>query len=219
MTRNIPESEDGWIDVSVSIYSGMVHWPGDPEINVSSALSMQRGDQCNVSSLSLGSHTGTHMDAPYHFVANGRQIDEMPLEVGIGNARVIGVGDPKSIKPAELEHHDIRAGERILFKTRNSSDAWQSDDFAADFVYVSVVAAEYLARLRVRLVGVDYLSVSGFKTDAAETHRALLEAGIWIVEGLNLSGVEPGNYDLCCLPLKFRHGDGAPARAALKHRL
>ncbi|HZY57229.1 MAG TPA: cyclase family protein, partial [Rubrobacteraceae bacterium] len=143
-------------------------------------------------------------------------LDEMPLEATIGRARVIEVHDPESVKPDELRPHGIRSGERILFKTRNSARRWHEEAFIENFVYVSQEAARYLAALEVLTVGIDYLSVGGFVRDGVETHQALLEAGIWIIEGLDLSQVEPGEYELICLPLKVERGDGAPARAILR---
>ncbi|HEY7355900.1 MAG TPA: cyclase family protein [Ktedonobacterales bacterium] len=205
-----------WIDVSVSLHSGMAHWPDNPPVQIARMLDMERGDVCNVSTLSMGSHTGTHMDAPVHFVRGSKGIDDMPLEATIGPARIIEIHDAASIKPDELRSQAIQRGERVLFKTRNSARCWTTDDFIEDFVYISREAARYLAGLGVQTVGVDYLSVGGFTRDGPETHRALLEAGIWIIEGLNLSQVAAGAYDLICLPLKIAHSDGAPARAILR---
>ena len=179
-------------------------------------LDIERGDVANVSTISLGSHTGTHMDAPIHFVRGGEGIDRMPLDATMGLARVIEIQDPNSINPDELDARGIGRGERVLFKTRNSSLAWWTRDFIEDFVYVSREAARYLAERGVRTVGVDYLSVGGFYADGVETHQALLGAGIWVIEGLDLSGVEPGEHELICLPLKVEGGDGAPARALLR---
>ena len=205
-----------WIDVSVSLHTGMAHWPDNPAVSITRMLDMERGDVCNVSTISMGSHTGTHMDAPLHFVRAGKGLDEMPLDATMGPARIIEIHDPESIKAAELRPQAIQRGERILFKTRNSSRCWNTDDFIEDFVYISQEAARYLASLAVQAVGVDYLSVGGFKKDGQETHQALLEAGIWIIEGLNLSQVTPGAYELICLPLKIAHSDGAPARAIVR---
>lgn len=156
------------------------------------------------------------MDAPLHFVRQGIGIDKLPLNTTVGRARVIEIQDTESIKPEELARHRIRRGERILFKTRNSSRGWQTDTFIEDFVFISKEAARFLAERKVRVVGVDYLSVGGFKRDGIETHRTLLEGGVWIIEGLDLSNVKPGKYDLICLPLKIEQGDGAPARAILR---
>lgn len=205
-----------WIDISVPLRNAMVHWPTDPPVRIERTLDMERGDASNLSTISMGSHTGTHMDAPLHFVRKGKGIDKMPLDVAAGRARVIEIGDGESIKPEELEQHRIRRGERILFKTRNSLRGWKSETFIEDFVFLSREAARFLADRGPRVIGVDYLSVGGFKVDSIETHRILLEAGIWIIEGLDLSGVKPGRYDLICLPLKLDTGDGAPARAILR---
>jgi arylformamidase len=177
---------------------------------------MERGDPCTVSLLELGGHTGTHMDAPAHFVRGGAGIDALPLDTAIGAARVIAIRDPESIKPEELRRHRLRRGERILLKTRNSDHCWDTDSFVEDFVYISATAAECLAERQVRLIGIDYLSVGGFRADGVETHQALLRAGIWIIEGLNLSGVQPGKFELVCLPLRIVGADGAPARALLR---
>ena len=205
-----------WIDVSVTLRTGMVNWPGDPSVRISHALDMERGDPCTVSLLEMGAHSGTHMDAPAHFVRGGAGIDDMPPDAAIGSARVISIRDRKSIKPDELLRHAIRRGERVLFKTHNSDHCWDTDVFVEDFVYLSATAAQYLADRQVRLVGVDYLSVGGFRADGLETHQALLKAGIWIIEGLNLKRVPPGRVQLLCLPLKVLGGDGAPARALVR---
>lgn len=205
-----------WIDVSVPLRNGMVNWPGDPPARISHALDIERGDPCTVSLLEMGAHTGTHMDAPAHFVRGGIGIDDMPLEAAIGSARVILIRDRESIKPDELVRHSIRRGERILLKTRNSDRCWDTDGFVEDFVYISATGARYLAERQVRLVGIDYLSVGGFRADGLETHQALLKAGIWIIEGLNLKRAPLGRVQLVCLPLKIAGGDGAPARALVR---
>lgn len=205
-----------WIDVSATLKTGMVHWPGDPPARITHALDIERGDPCTVSLLEMGAHTGTHMDAPAHFVRGGMGIDDMPLDAAVGAARVIAIRDRTSIKPEELLRHGIRHGERILLKTRNSDRCWDTDRFFEDFVYLSATAAQYLAERQVSLVGVDYLSVGGFRADGVETHQALLQAGIWIIEGLNLKRVPPGTVQLLCLPLKVLGGDGAPARALVR---
>src|SRR5919202_2664672 len=213
-----PARGEGWIDVSVLLRSGMVHWPDNPPVRIERMLDIELGDATNVSKISMGPHTGMHIDAPLHFVRGGAGLDDMPPDAAIGRARVIEVHDPESIKPDELRPHKIHGGERILFKTRNSVRAWQEDAFIEDFVYVSKEATRYLAAREVRTVGIDYLSVGGFLRDGVETHQALLEAGIWIIEGLDLSRVKPGEYELICLPLKIERSDGAPARAILRPR-
>jgi arylformamidase len=205
-----------WIDVSIPLRNGMVHWPGDAPYVRERSLSIAAGDVCNLSLFSASVHTGTHMDAPLHFLADGASIDLMPISAGIGRARVIGIRDPELIRVEELEPYRIQPGERILFRTENSRTAWQTDDFQETFVHIPFETAQYLAERRIQTVGIDYLSVGGFNTDSPETHRALLGAGIWIIEGLDLEKVEPGDYELVCLPLKLVGSDGAPARAVLR---
>ncbi len=194
----------------------MVHWPGDPAFQRDLVHDQTKGAVCTVSRVTMGVHTGTHMDAPLHFLEGGISIDEMPLDATIGPARVIQIRDRKSIGSAELAEHQLEVGERVLFKTANSDNLWSKDEFEEDFIFIARDGADYLAERGVRLVGVDYLSVGGFKEDGVETHQALLGAGIWIIEGLNLSGVEPGAYELLCLPIKLTGAEGSPARAILR---
>lgn len=205
-----------WIDVTLPLRCGMVRWPDDEPVRVEKTRDLERGDGYNLSRVSMSLHAGTHVDAPLHFLAGGAGIDAMPLSATVGPARVIEILDPVAIGPAELEQHAIRAGERILFKTANSERARKAEAFLEDYVYLSLPAALRLAERGVLAVGVDYLSVGPFSEGAREVHVALLEAGIWIIEGLDLSGVEPGDYELICLPLRFERGDGAPARAILR---
>jgi len=206
----------GWVDVSVTLRSGMVHWPGDPEVKIERMLKIESDDDCNVSTIFMSSHTGTHIDSPYHFVKSGVGVQDIPLSAVIGEARVIEIVDTESIKPDELRLHRIRRGERILFKTINSERCWKSDKFVEDFVYISTDSLEYLVDRKVRTIGVDYLSVGGYNKNINQVHRVLLKAGIWIIEGLDLSGVKKGYYELICLPIKIEKGDGAPARAVMR---
>jgi arylformamidase len=200
-----------WIDVTMPVRDGMVHWPGDPPVEVTAA-----GDgSARVSRLVLSSHTGTHIDAPAHYLADGATLDELPLDALIGPARVIQV-DGDTVTAADVA--GARAGERLLIRTRNSARP-PSDQFDEGFVALGLDAAEHLAALPVRCVGVDYLSVGGFHDDGPAIHRALLARGVWIVEGLMLAGVTPGDYELVCLPLRLAGGDGAPARALLRRSL
>jgi arylformamidase len=208
-----------WIDISVPLRTGMANWPGDLGVNIQQTQNIDEGDVCNLRTISMSAHTGTHMDAPLHFIANGRSIDTMPIDATVGLARVIAIGDKRVIGREELELHDPQPGERILFKTRNSGMSFQSyDAFSPEFVAIGAGAARYLVERGVRTVGVDYLSVGALEGDGVETHRILLGAGLWLIEGLNLSRISPGEYDLVCLPLKIQGGDGAPARAALRAR-
>jgi arylformamidase len=209
--------EMSWIDVSVGIRDGMVHWPDDPAIRVEKALDMERGDVATVSRISLGVHTGTHVDAPIHFQPGATSIDQLPMDAGVGPARVIAIRDPVQITVAELEPQAIAAGERILFKTANSPRAWRSNGFVENAVYISVEASRWLAAKKVMTVGIDYLSVGGFTANnGVEVHKPLLAAGVTIIEGLDLTDVPPGPCDLMCLPIKIVGGDGAPARAFVR---
>jgi len=217
MERNTTgQSQREWVDITIPMRNGMVSWPGDPAFEVSRVRDMERGDGANVSRLTMGSHSGTHMDAPRHFIRSGNDISSMPLDATVGVARIIEIFDAQSIKRDELAQNGIRLGERILLKTMNSLRVWKTNAFVEDFVYISNEAADYLSSVRVRMVGVDYLSVGPYKGEAAYVHRTLLGNGVWIVEGLDLSRVNPGNYDFVCLPLKIDGGDGAPARAILR---
>jgi arylformamidase len=211
-------SDAGWIDISVPLRNGMVHWPGDPPFHIERFQDQGKGDEATVSNMSLSAHTGTHMDAPLHYIRDAPGIDTMPLDATIGVARVIRIHNAESIQRDELARHAIQRGERILFRTRNSEHAWDSARFEEDFVSISPEGAHYLAECGVRTIGVDYLSVGSYRKDGAETHEVLLSAGIWVIEGLDLRNVEPGEYDLVCLPLKLVNADGAPARAALRKR-
>lgn len=206
----------GWIDVSVTVRDGMPHWPDNPPIVVERVMDLSRGDGCNLSHLAMGVHSGTHMDGPVHFLHGAPGLDEMPLTATMGEARVIQIEDPAEITVAELRPHQLRAGERVLFRTSNSQRAWKAGSFFEDFVYISEQAAGYLAETGVRTVGIDYLSVGGYHADGAAVHRILLDAGIWIIEGLDLSPVTAGRYEMICLPVKLHDSDGAPARAILR---
>jgi len=205
-----------WIDISAPLRNGMVTWPGDASFERTSTLEIAKGDPCNLSQISTTAHIGTHMDAPRHYLAGAAGMETMPITASIGRARVIEIRDPEMIRISELEPHRLAKGERVLFKTRNSTHAWKSDRFQENYVFIPPDSARYLAGHGIQTVGVDYLSVGGFESGGPETHRILLEAGIWIIEGLYLEHVEPGEYELVCLPLKIIGGDGAPARAVLR---
>ena len=210
--------QSDWIDISLTIHPDMPYWPDNPPVSIEPSQCLAHGDVCNVSKLTIGTHTGTHVDGINHFIKGGIGVDQMPLEAGIGKARVIAIKDPKQITVAEIEPHNLQPGERILFKTRNSTHALKSPDFVEDFVHISTAAAQYLAEKQVMTVGVDYLSIGGYQGNVVEVHRALLGSGIWAIEGLDLSQVEPGEYDLICLPIKLKDGDGGLARAVLRSR-
>jgi len=210
------EGQTSWIDVTLPMHNGMVCWPGDANISIRRVVDMEKGATANVTAIAMGSHTGTHMDAPLHFVNRGLSIDQMPLDTTIGRARVIEIHDAESIKIEELLPHHIHSGERIIFKTRNSLYAWQAGKFVEDYVYVSEAAAEHLVERGVKVVGVDYLSVDSYGRGGGSAHKVLLGNGVWIIEGLDLSQVSAGEYELVCLPLRLKGVDGSPARALLR---
>ena len=207
-----------WIDVSVPLHTGMVHWPTDPPVQIERFADMTKGAICNVSKVDMCAHAGTHMDGLNHFIKDGASLDTVPFDAVIGPCRVIEIKDADSVKPAELARHRLRRGERILLKTRNSKRAWWEEEFDPKFIHISKEAARHMVDRDIRTIGVDYLSVGGYQRDGVECHQVLLGAGVWIIEGLNLAKVKPGKYDLLCLPVKIRHSDGAPARAILKAR-
>lgn len=194
----------------------MPSWPGDPVPHLDRVKDQTKGDVCTLTSANMSAHTGTHMDAPLHFVPASKTIDQMPIGATVGPARVIHIKDRTAIHREELLPHGIRKGERILFRTSNSDRDWQQLPFDEKFIYIARDGAEYLAECGVQTVGVDYLSVGGFRVDSVETHVALLGKGIWVIEGLWLAGIEPGEYELVCLPLKWGGCEGAPARAILR---
>jgi arylformamidase len=210
-TMNSPTLASEWLDVSVPIYAGMVHFPNNPPIEIDTITHVERGDLCTLSALRMGTHTGTHIDAPIHFLPGGTGAEEVPLENLVGPARVLEIKDPHAVKAEELRVHKLGVRERLLFKTSNSQRCWNTSQFVPDFVSIAEDAASYLAGLNTLAVGIDYLSAGN-----PETHRTLLGAGVVIVEGLNLTGVSQGRYELLCLPLRILGGDGAPARALLK---
>ncbi|HTW67097.1 MAG TPA: cyclase family protein [Bryobacteraceae bacterium] len=207
---------DPWIDITAPLRNGMVAWPGDAPFERSLTLQMSAGAGCNLSQISTTVHIGTHMDAPLHYLAGGAAIETMPISASIGRARVIEIHDPGLIRTPELETHRLTRGERVLFKTANSARCWNTDEFQEQYVSIEPSAARYLVKCGVQTVGIDYLSVGPFGEEGSETHRILLEAGIWIIEGLQLAEVEPGEYELVCLPLRIAGSDGAPARALLR---
>lgn len=208
---------DGWIDLTVGIRHDMVHYPGNPGVELKQTQRLDRGDPATVSQLSLGVHTGTHVDAPVHFIVGAPGVDEFSIDAMVGPARVIEILNKETCTAQDLAGHDIRAGERLLLRTNNSARCWNVDTFVNDYAYLDTSAAKMLAGRRVRMVGIDYLSI-GRGNEGPEVHRILLEAGVVIVEGLDLSRVHAGFYDVVCLPLKILGGDGAPARVAIRPR-
>ncbi|MEX2152414.1 MAG: cyclase family protein [Gemmatimonadaceae bacterium] len=202
-------------DISVPVVNGGVVYPGNPEIRIEPHSELSRGASSNLSRLAFGTHTGTHVDAPRHFFEAGSTVERLPLNALIGPAEVIAFGeDVMSVTARHLEQTVSHGTERVLIRTRNSTFVTDRE-FHPDFTYIAPDGAEYLASAGVKLVGVDYFSVEQFRSGHHKTHRTLLERGIVIVEGLDLSEIAPGSYAFCCLPLRLDGLDGAPARAVL----
>lgn len=204
-----------YYDISVPISNGGAVYPGNPPIRIEPQQEMAKGGSSNVSSLSFGSHTGTHVDAPKHMVEGGESVDKLPLDVLMGPAVLVDVGNKcTSVDANALKLHELKDHKRILIKTRNSAFI-REPDFREDYTYLAPDAAEYLVSLGVKLVGVDYFSIEQFHSGHHRTHTALLNAGVVIVEGLDLSIPAAGPYELRVLPLRLAGLDGAPARAVL----
>ncbi|SET04989.1 cyclase family protein [Hymenobacter actinosclerus] len=202
-----------WLDFTTTITDGMAYWPDNAPVHIKRTLSMADGAAANVSEISMSVHTGTHVDAPLHFLADGTDAAQLDLSKLMGPALLVAVNSEKFISRADVEHLQLKPGSRVLFKTRNSAREWSTEPFNPDFVRVGADAAAWLQEQGVVCVGVDYLSVGD-----AQAHNILLGAGISVIEGLALQHAEPGEYELLCLPLKIKGVDGAPARVLARRR-
>ena len=202
-------------DITTPLRPGMPVYPGDSAVRVRPTAQIDKGDPFNLLLLSMGSHAGTHVDAPYHFEAGGLTVDQLPLETLYGPALVRDVGRAEVVDEAALEALALPAGtRRLLLKSRNSR-LWEDPAFRPDFVALTPGGARWLVERGLGLVGVDYLSIEPLGSPEFPVHHTLLGAGVVIVEGLDLRGVPPGAYTLLCLPLRLAGGDGAPARVLL----
>jgi arylformamidase len=202
-------------DISLPISESLVTWPGDPRVQVSRLQDLQKGDAVTVSQVSMGVHTGTHIDAPAHYIRGGAHIEALDLNILIGPALVVETGNSPEIGAALLDSLTIpETAERLLFHTSNSKLWMRQETFSRDFVAITEDGAAWLTARKIRLVGVDYLSVAPFY-NSMPTHHILLAGNTVILEGLNLHGITAGPYQLVCLPLKLVGCEGAPARAVL----
>jgi arylformamidase len=214
-------SAEGWIDVTATLDPTRTPvYEGDAPMQFGFLKDMRKGDNLTLSVYSMGAHSGTHIDAPMHFVLNGAPIDQVALDPLIGAARVVDIPDSvRAIDSGELSRHDWKGAQRLLFRSRSTLRGWMdSSQFHRDFAYIAPDAAQLLADGGVLLVGVDYISAEQFGAPAPRTHQILLGRGIPIVEGLDLRPVQAGDYNLIVLPLKVRGHEGAPARAILRKR-
>jgi arylformamidase len=203
------------LDVSVPLAAGVPAYPGNPEFELRAIKRIADGGSSNVSGLSLGTHTGTHVDAPKHFFDDGIGVDRLALDLLIGRARVVEINKRGGITAADLTAAGLREDLRVLLKTPNSA-LWNGTAFKQDYTHLTEDGAKYLVDQGVKVVGIDYLSVEQFKKPGAPAHKALLSQGVVIIEGLNLLETEPGMYEMYCLPLRIEGADGAPARVVLK---
>ncbi len=217
-TRPTGTGKSEWIDVSLPLHDNMVQGPVEPLTpHFDFVLSRSKGNKVAMYQININSHNGTHIDSPYHFVERGQTIDKMPLDKMIGPARVIETNAAVSINPDELAACDIQPGERILFKTRNSSRPERMKRYFRDAVYLSIEGARYLVKKKISVVGIDYISIAGGGMDNIDnTHLLLLDNGIYIIEDLNLTKVKAGRYEMICLPLRIQGGDASPVRAILR---
>src|SRR4051812_43170580 len=203
-------------DVSVPIEDGMPVWPSDPPLKLTPQghLSRDKTHTVQVTRIEMGSHTGTHIDAPFHFIEGGRRLEQIPLSELVGPAVVVEITGVPSIQRKRLEPLNWNNVQRVLFKTGNSAH-WKDGAFYEKFVFLEPDAAEFLVERGVRLIGIDYLSIDPYKSEKHPTHFVLLSRNVIIIEGLNLSQVAPGPYQMVALPLNLQSGDGAPARVIL----
>ena len=205
-----------FLDVSVPLAAGIPTYPGNTPFQFEPVKRLAQGDSANVSRMVIGTHAGTHVDAPLHFFDGGAAADALALDLLIGRARVVDLPRRGGITADDLAAAGLREDLRVLFKTPNSAYWNGGGAFRPDYTHVTESGARYLVEQGVKVVGVDYLSVEEFKKPGAPAHRALLSQGVVIIEGLNLSDVEPGMYEMYCLPLRVAGADGAPARVVLK---
>ena len=214
-------TSNGWIDATATLDPATTPvYAGDAPMKFEFLKDMRKGDILTLSAYSMGAHSGTHIDAPMHFVRDGASVEQLSLAPLIGPARVIDIPDDvQSIDAVELNRHEWRGAQRVIFRTRSSLRGWMaSSTFHRDFAYVAPDAAQLMADAGVQLVGIDYISAEQFGAPAPTTHRILLGRGIPIVEGLALEGVRAGDYDVIVLPIKVAGHEGAPARAVLRKR-
>lgn len=203
------------IDISVPLDSSLATYPGNAPFALEATKRLARGDSSNVSALRMSAHAGTHVDAPRHFFDDGAGAEALPLDMLCGRTRVVELSTRKGVTAEDLADFDLSEDLRLLLKTPNSR-LWGSPEFHTDFVGVTESGARFLVDRGVKVLGVDYLSVEPYKTPGAPAHHVLLGSGTIVIEGLNLRDVEPGTYDMFCLPLAIVGSDGAPARVVLR---
>ena len=220
-------AETKWIDITLPLGNETPIMPADNASDEEAEMmqpvfdrifDVEKGDPVNMVHISIDSHVGTHIDSPFHFIPTGDTIDLMPIDTTVGPARVIEIKSEHEITVDELEPYDIQAGERILFKTKNTPKVYATRIYKGKYVTIAPEAARYLAAKKIRLVGIDYLTSAraNDREDVFAVHLAFLSNGVYIIEGLNMDGVAPGDYELVCLPLRLEKCDAAPCRAVIR---
>ena len=202
-------------DATLPIQEGMVTFPGDPHFKTKPFFQRQKGDPFDLALLSMGTHLGTHLDPPAHYLDRGATVDELPLDALVGSGVVLDMTGRPSVDRQALEESEMGDHVRILLKTDNSPRLLEPA-FHEDYVHLTEDGARHLVRRGVQLVGIDYLSIERYKNPGAPVHHALLEAGVVVVEGVHLLDIAPGPYEIFCLPLRIKGADGAPARVILR---
>ena len=215
---------EGWTDVTYPIFENMTGWPDQPPVSRDVLSCISCGDEAQVSMLHLSAHSGTHMDAPNHFMSQGIDMSRVPFEIGLGPVRVARIECTQpAITVADLEAYEARtrpieAGERLICRTPNSDKTfWPQEPYDYEYHAVGPEAAQWMADRKLLLIGVDYLSIGPYKTTPF-THRNLMRGKVWILEGLDLRKIEEGEYEMICLPLKVVGSDGSPCRVLLRSR-
>ena len=204
-------------DISLPLSNALTTWEGDPPISLTFARSISNGDACNLTNIQMGAHSGTHIDAPFHFIHDGVKADAIPLDILIGPCLVVELDTDRPIEKNDLERLPLQGHKRVLLKTRNSK-LWNdpAHPFDKNFVALGETGAQYLINSGIQLIGIDYLSIESFHSKKNAVHKALLQHNIVILEGINLSQINKGTYELLCLPLNLKGCEGAPARAILR---
>jgi arylformamidase len=209
----VPVEKMEYFDISQPLREGMPVWPGDQKFLCRRNQRISQGDPCNVAAVTMSLHTGTHVDAPYHFLEEGPDISNIPLDHYVGPVKVIKMEGKPFITETDLRQQDLRGVRRVLFQTRPVD--LPEKEFAAGFTWLKEDGAEFLAGLCLLLVGIDTPSIDAFDSTSMTSHRILLSRGVAILEGIRLTHIMPGDYDLICLPLRFAGLDGSPVRAIL----
>jgi arylformamidase len=206
---------DGWIVVSTGLRKGMVQWPGDTTFEINTSIIKEGNLDISVSEIKTSLHVGTHIDAPLHYITNGDDVTKFNTALLIGGVKVISISNKQKISEADLKNKQINKGDRIFFKTNNSSFNWINEPFKDAFVALDESAARYLAEKEIAMVGIDYISIASIE-NCNEVHTILLQKSICIVEGLLLNTIEEGIYEMICLPLYIETAEGSPATIVMR---